>query len=352
MNSSFRRRIKKIGLPPGTLIPVAQPSPVKISVIDYDSTTFVEKNDVSVEDCLKYLKSPAVTWIEIRGTSGIEAIQKLGLRFGLHPLLLEDVVSQEQRPKLDDYKETIYIVVRRLIYSQATNRISDEQISIVLGKDFVITFQESLEDFFEPIKVRLRKDNTNMRKLGPDYLVYTLVDFIVDNYFVILEKIDENLVNLESELLKPPSSETLHKIQKAKRDLILVRKSIWPMREVVSTFRRIETPLIAETTKLYIQDVYDHTIQAIDAIENFRDLTASMIEIYMSNINQRLNEIIKFLTIITTIFTPLTFVSGYYGMNFTHFPLIASTWGVPFVTGLMVIMAGSMLYYFRRRHWI
>lgn len=351
MTSPFRRRIKKIGLPPGTLLPNIKFSPVKISVIDFDTTTFLEKNDLCAEDCLPYLQSPATTWIEVRGTSDVKTIQKIGTHFGLHPLLLEDVVSLEQRPKLDDYKESIYIVLRRLV-CDLNNKIKDEQISLVLGKNFVISFQESLDDFFYPIKARLRREDTNMRKLGADYLVYALMDLIVDNYFVILEKLDQNFGSLEEELVNSPKNETLHHIQRAKREVILLRKSVWPIREVVSQFRRIETPLIKETTKFYMHDVYDHTIQAIDTIESLRDLVSSMLEIYLSNINQRLNEIIKFLTMVSTIFCPLTFITGFYGMNFVHLPLLESPWGVILVVFIMCVVALGMLRYFHKRRWI
>lgn len=352
MNSPFRHRIKKIGLPPGTMLPFPKISPVKISVIDYDPTTFIEKNNVTEEECLAYLKSPAITWIDVRGTSDVQMIQKIGTRFGLHPLLLEDIVTLEQRPKLDDYKDSIFIVARRLNLDPNTNKIHDEQISIVLGKDFLISFQEGLDDFFDPIKARLRKDNASMRQMGPDYLAYSLIDMIVDNWFLILEKIDQNLLQLEEELLNSPKTATLYRIQVAKRDIIILRKSVWPMREVVSQFRRIETHLIQDITKFYMHDVYDHTIQAIDTIESFRDLAASMLEIYLSNINQRLNEIIKFLTMISAIFAPLMFITGFYGMNFSYFPLIHSVWGLPFAVVIMLAMTAGMLHYFRKRKWI
>lgn len=352
MTSPFKRRIKKIGLPPGTLLPNGVTTPIKINVIDYDENSFVEKTNVSAIDCTPYLLSPATTWIDVRGISDVTMIQTLGQHFGLHPLLLEDITSAEQRPKLDDYKDNIFIVLRRLTCNTTTNAIADEQISIVLGKNYAITFHESDNDFFEPIKARLRKDNSSMRKLGADYLVYALIDIIVDYSFIVLEKIDQNFAVLEEELVNYPKTDTIHKIQKAKRDIIVLRKSIWPLREVVSQFRRIETPLIKDTTKFYMHDVYDHTIQAIDTIESLRDLAASMLEIYLSNINQRLNEIMKFLTIVSTIFCPLTFITGFYGMNFIHMPLLDSYWGLPLIAILMLIVSIVMLHYFRKRQWI
>lgn len=351
MKASFRHRIKKIGLPPGTLLPTISPIPVTISVLDYDKTSFFEKDNVTAEECLTYLRSPAITWIDVKGTSNIQMIQKIGTHFNLHPLLLEDVVTLEQRPKLDDYKETIYIVIKRL-KSDNSDKVGEEQISLILGKDYVISFQESQDNFFEPIKERLRKDNTNMRKMGADYLVYALIDMVVDNYFVILEKIDQNFFKLEEDLISSPKKDTLYKIQSSKRDIILLRKSVWPMREVVKKFQRLDSPLVEDMTKLYMQDVYDHTIQAIDTIESIRDLASSMLEIYLSNINQRLNEIIKFLTIVSTVFAPLTFITGFYGMNFIYMPLLNSIWGLPFTVLIMGILIVGMLYYFRKRKWI
>lgn len=354
MTSLFRHRIKKIGLPPGTLFidPALATSSVKISVIDYDATTFVEKKDVSPNECLQFLKTPANTWIEICGSSDVQMMQKIGNHFGLHPLLLEDIITLDQRPKLDDYKNTIFIVMRRLLYDEKTRKMTSEQISLVLGKNYVISFQESLDNFFEPIKERLRKENSSMRKMGPDYLTYALMDILVDNCFIILEKIDQNFSNLEEELINSPKKETLNKIQKSKRDIILLRKSVWPFREVVSQFRRLESPLIQDSTKLYLHDVYDHTIQAIDTIESLRDLAGSMLEIYLSNINQRLNEIIKFLTIVATIFSPLTFITGFYGMNLTKLPLLNSIWGLWMVIGIMLAVTSGMLFYFYKRKWI
>lgn len=352
MTSPFKRRIKKIGLPPGTLISNGKITPVKINVVDYDEANFVEKTNVSAMDCMPYLKSSATTWIDVRGISDVAMIQTLGKHFGLHPLLLEDIASAEQRPKLDDYKDNIFIVLRRLNCSANTSTVSDEQISIVLGKNYVITFHESDTDFFEPIKARLRKENSSMRKMGADYLVYALVDIIVDHSFVVLEKVDQNYASLEDEIVSHPKKDTLQKIQRAKRDIIVLRKSVWPLREVISQFRRIESPLIKETTKFYMHDVYDHTIQAIDTIESLRDLAASMLEIYLSNINQRLNEIIKFLTMVSTVFCPLTFITGFYGMNFIHMPLLQSYWGLPLIVSLMLLVSGIMLHHFRKRKWI
>lgn len=353
-SKAIKYRVKKAGLAPGALVSMNENKTERInaSVFDYDATTLTEKQDASVEECLKSLDSKCNTWINICGIDDIHTIETVGKRFGLHPLLLEDIMSSGQRSKLDDYKDTIYIVVKMLTYNDETQQVDDEQVSLVLGKDFLVSFLESKNNVFAPIYERLRPNNTRLRQRGPDYLCYALIDCLVDNYFLILEKVDEKLEHLEAEVIKSPSPKTLQKIQKAKREITLLRKSVWPMREVISNFRRIETPLIQDTTKLYMHDVYDHTIQAIDAIESFRDIAGGMLDIYLSNISQRMNEIMKVLTVVSTIFVPLTFIASIYGMNFDNIPELHSTYGYYAILGLMGLVTLVMLYFFKRKGWI
>lgn len=354
MSKILKNRIKKIGLSPGTLVHIGDyiHTKIKISVIDYNATTLVEKNDVTLDQCLEYLDTPLKTWINIRGIHDVSMIQKIGAHFGLHPLMLEDIVNSDQRSKLDDYKENIFIVMRMLSYDHAKSEIVDEQISIVLGKRYVISFVESDNNIFLPILQRLRKENSRTRQMDCDYLCYSLMDCVVDNYFIILEQVDHNLEKLEEELTQDAYPSTLMKIQKTKRDVILLRKSIWPTREVMSQFRRLETSLMHESTRLYTQDVYDHTIQAIDTIESFRDITSGMLDVYLSNMSHKMNEIIKVLTVVATIFAPLTFITGLYGMNFEHMPELQSPYGYPIALVSMLLISLIMLYYFRRKKWI
>lgn len=354
ISKSIRNRVKKAGMAPGSLVPTSELSQgkVHISVFDYDANILVEKQDAKIQECLKCLDSAAVTWINISGIDDIQTIETVGRRFGLHPLLLEDIVSSGQRSKLDDYKDTIFIVAKMLNYNNESQQVEDEQVSLVLGKNFLISFLESKNNVFAPIYERLRPNNSKIRQRGPDYLCYTLLDCLVDNYFLILEKVDEKLESLEDELIKSPAPKTLQKIQRSKREITLLRKSVWPMREVISNFRRIETPLIQDTTKLYIHDVYDHTIQAIDAIESFRDIASGMLDIYLSNISQRMNEIMKVLTVVSTIFVPLTFIASIYGMNFDNIPELHSQYGYYAVLGLMFLVTSGMLIYFKRKGWI
>jgi magnesium transporter len=354
MSKFLKRRAKKIGLPPGSLLRVndTKPEAINITLIDYDAQRFVEKKEASIQDCLVFLDTPSITWINVCGIDDSHKIETLGRHFGLHPLLLEDIITTGQRSKLDNYKDTLFIVVQMLTYNEDKQEAEDEQVSLVLGRNFLISFLESKKDVFAPIRERLRQPKSKLRQRGPDYLCYTLIDCLVDNYFLILEKVDEKLERLEDDLFHDPNQDTLKKIHHAKREIAMLRKSVWPMREVISNFRRIESPLIHDHTKLYLQDVYDHTIQAIDTIESFRDITAGTLDIYLSNLSQRMNEVMKVLTVVATIFVPLTFIASFYGMNFDYIPELHWKWGYPFVVGLMVAVFIAMLYYFRRKRWI
>ncbi len=354
MTKFTKKLAKKAGMPPGTLVHVGNhvAEHISIQLFDYDANHFVEKKNGTIQDCLIYLDSPYSTWLNIQGISDIHMIATLGKHFGFHPLILEDIVNSCQRSKLDNFKDNIYIVMRLLKYNKEKDNFEDEQISVILGKNYLISFMETQSPIFESIAQRLRDKNSRIISRGVDYLCYCLIDAIVDNYFVILECFDEKLESLESYLIRQPTPAILQKIQKAKREIILLRKSIWPMREVVNQFKRLDTPLIKEPTKLYMQDVYDHTIQAIDTIESFRDVSSGLLDIYISNINLHMNEIMKVLTVVATIFVPLTFIASLYGMNFDYMPELHSKWGYPAVLATMLVMLAGMLYFFRRKGWV
>lgn len=354
MSKIFKRRIKKPGLSPGALIPISEKEgkAISISLIDYDADRIVEKSNATLKECLISLNTSTPTWINIAGINDSKAIEVIGRHFGLHPLILEDIMSPGQQSKLDNYKDAIYIVVRQLIYNEKKQCVEDEQVSLILGKNFLISFLESHNNVFAPIYERLRNPKGRMRQRGSDYLCYALIDCLVDNYFVILEKVDNKLENLEEELFYHPTKSTLNNMHHAKRELVLLRKAIWPMRELISNFRRLESPLVQNATKLYIQDVYDHTIQVIDTIESFRDITSGMLDIYLSNLSQRMNEIMKVLTIVATVFVPLTFIASIYGMNFKHMPELDWEWGYYITLGLMAVIFAGMLYFFKRKQWL
>jgi magnesium transporter len=258
-----------------------------------------------------------------------------------------------QRPKMEDYGDYLFIVLKMLHYDEKENETKTEQVSLILSSSHVISFQENHEgDVFDPIRERVRSDRGKTRKMGADYLAYSLIDAIVDNYFMVLEKIGEKIEDIEDEMVKNPTPEVLHSIHRLKRELIFLRKSVWPLREVISRLERWESPLIDKSMDVYLRDVYDHTIQVIDALETFRDMLSGMLDIYLSSISNRMNEIMKVLTIITTIFIPLTLIAGIYGMNFKFMPELNSPWGYPMVYIVMLAVTIVMLVYFRRKRWL
>ncbi|MDI6888819.1 MAG: magnesium/cobalt transporter CorA [Methanocellales archaeon] len=325
---------------------------MSITIIDYDEVRFLEKEAKKIEECFPFKEKPTVTWININGIHDVELIEKIGKHFNIHPLVLEDIVNTGQRPKMEDFEDYIFIVLKMLYYDEKDEEIKAEQISLILGPNFVISFQEKEGDIFDPLRERIRSGKGRIKKMGSDYLAYALIDAVVDNYFTILEKLGEEIEGMEEELVTNPTQETLQAIHNLKRDMIFLRKSVWPLREVVSSLERGESPLIHETTGIYLRDVYDHTIQVIDTIETLRDLLSGMLDIYLSSISNRMNEVMKVLTIIATIFIPLTLVVGIYGMNFAYMPELGWRWGYPLVLLLMVAIGISMLVYFRRKMWL
>ena len=350
----IKRGAKKAGLPPGTLIHTGEKKveKAKISFIDYDEAQFQEKEVKTIEECFPFKDTPTVTWINIDGVHEIDIIEKLGKHFDLHPLILEDIVNTEQRPKMEDSGSYIFIVLRMLSYDEGEKEIISEQVSLVLGSNFVISFQESEGSVLEPVRQRIRNGKGRIRKMGSDYLTYALVDAIVDNYFIVLEKLGEIIEGAEDKLVQKPTPETLQTIHNLKRGAISLRKSVWPLREVISNLERIETPLIHESTRIYLRDVYDHTIQVIDTIESFRDMVSGMLDIYLSSISNKMNEVMKVLTIFASIFIPLTFIAGVYGMNFAFMPELNWRWSYPAVLIFMALAGISMLFYFRRKKWL
>jgi magnesium transporter len=344
---------KRAGQPPGTLRVNGEPAnaPVKITVIDYDAAHFQEKLVGEIAECFPFKETETVTWINVDGLGNIKIIEELGKCFNIHPLILEDVLNTEQRPKMEELDTYIYLNLKMLSFIETQKEVKIEHISMIIGPNFLISLQEDVGDIFDPVRERIRKDG-RIRKFGPDYLAYALIDLIVDNYFVVMEKLEERVEDLEEELVTNPTQESLHKINRLKKDMIFLRKSVWPLREVINSLERSESPLIKESTTIYLRDVYDHTIQVIDTLETFRDMVSGMIDIYLSGLSYKMNEIMKVLTLIATIFIPLTFVVGLYGMNFKNMPELSWEFGYYSVLIVMAVMVAGMLAYFRRKKWI
>lgn len=342
----------KAGKPPGTIVFIGkkrQETP-GIKVIDYNQQRITEKEAKTPEECFSYMKKPTSTWINVTGVHDTSVIEKLGRFFGIHPLTMEDMVNTNQRPKMEDYDEYLFLVLRMISYEN--DNLETEQVSIALGKRFLISFQEREGDVFNSLRERIRKGGTKIRKMGNDFLAYSIMDSIVDSYFSSLEAIGERIESMEEVLMKSPGPDVLKEIHKLKRELIILRKSVWPLREVISSLQRTESSLMGKQMGMYLRDLYDHTIQVIDTIETYRDMVSGMLDIYLSSVSNRMNEVMKVLTIFASIFIPLTFVAGIYGMNFRYMPELEWEWGYPMVWLVITGMIITMLAYFRRKGWL
>jgi magnesium transporter len=346
---------KKAGAAPGTLVYIGEDrnQKIKIQMMAYDQNGIEEKELSNIEECFPYKDKPLTTWINIYGLNDISLIEKIGTNFNIHPLVLEDILNTHQRPKLDDYEDYIYLVFRMVSCINEGNDIDNEQVSVIIGKNYIISFQEKEGDVFDPIRERLRAGKGRIRKAGTDYLAYALMDAIVDGYFIVLDSLGEKIETLEDKLIADPQPDDLQQIHELRRLMITLRKSIWPLREVINSMLRGDIELIQKETDIFLRDVYDHTIQIIDTIESYRDVISGMLDTYLSSLSYKMNEVMKVLTIIATIFIPLTFVAGVYGMNFHHMPELEWEWVYPIGFWiLMALVAGTMLIYFRKKKWI
>ena len=352
MRSGRLKRSKKAGLLPGSLIHVGHTytEKPKITLIRYNETSYSEKEIGSPSALGAPPDEQTITWITVDGLQNTELMEELGNIFKLHPLVLEDILNTSQRPKMEDYGEYLYIVLRNFT-GQGNGELVSEQISIVLGKNFVLSFREKESSIFKPIQERLSYNKGRIRRSGADYLVHALIDNIVDNYFVVLETLEEKIEFLEDDLVKRTTPVTLQAIHELKRELIFLRKSLWPLREAISALERLDSLLISESTGIYFKDIFDHVIALIDSVETFRDMLSGMLDIYLSSVSNKLNEVMKVLTIIATLFMPLTFVAGIYGMNFKYMPELEWRWGYFIAWGIMLFVALLMLFYFKRKKW-
>lgn len=351
---SFRSRSAKEGLPPGTLVHIgeAPADAPQISLFEYGEWGVREQQFGANESGLPPHRQDAVTWVDVEGVHQVETIRNLGECHDLHHLVLEDIVSTVQRPKVEDYDDYLFVVVRMLIPLEHGD-FATEQVSMVLGKGYLFTFQEGIRgDAFKTIRERIRTGKGKIRSMGADYLAYTLLDAIIDRYFSVLEGFGERLNRIEDEISLRPHPRALAQLNELKKEAIYLRKTIWPLREVLSFLERDDTELIRDTTRIYLRDVHDHTVQIIDTVETYRDILSGILDLYLSSISNRTNEIMKFLTVIGTIFIPLTFIVGLYGMNFKHMPELEWYYGYYVVLGLMLLITLGMVAYFRHRRWL
>jgi len=343
---------KKAGLPPGSLVHVGEQktSAVEIHVMDYDRQRLQEHAGVEAAACGAFCQSPTVTWIDVVGLHTPAVIEELGATFGLHPLTQEDILNTQQRPKVEVFDRYMYVVIKMLDFRNESLLV--EQVSLIIGKGYVISFQEQPGDVFDGVRERLRTGKGRLRRSEGGYLAYTLIDAIVDNYFVILEQLGEVTSELEDRVLADQHESVHQEIHLLKRQLATLRKAVWPMREMTSALQRSESELLAANMNVYLRDLYDHSIQALDAVETLRDVLASLMDIYLSGLSNRMNAIMKVLTMIATLFIPLTFIAGIYGMNFKYMPELQWKWAYPGVLSVMLGLAAGMLYYFHRKKWL
>ena len=355
MRRFVRRQSKKAWLPPGTVVHTGpqKVERVRVSVFDFDEEKCLELKDINEAEAIFPLRDkPTVTWVNVDGLHDTRLIEAIGLHYGFHPLVLEDIVHVGQRPKLEEYDDYLYVVLYQLEWQGDEAMVTDEQVSLIIGKNYVFSFQERPGDDFETVRERLRSAKGKARQRGSDYLAYQLIDATVDNYFTILDRLGHITEHVEIELTENPTNDTMRRLQQIKRELLVVRRSIWPLRDVLAGLLRTESELISEATRVYLRDVHDHAIQVVDAVEALRDVVGGLIEIYLAQVSLRTNEVMKVLTMMASIFIPLTFIVGVYGMNFEFMPEIHSKWGYPVVWGVMGAIAGGILVWFRRQRWL
>jgi magnesium transporter len=323
-----------------------------LSVFKYDIKNYEEFTLDSVKNIKNHLESGKNIWINVDGLHDIDIVQKLGSYFGFHSLLLEDIVNTNQRPKTDQYKDYIFTSLKMFYIDKNSGNITSEHVSLILGKNYLISFQEKPGDVFDLIRERIRTEKGKVRAMKCDYLWYALIDAIVDNYFVVLDNFNEQIEAIENDVISNPGNETINKIYSVKKEVNYLKKSVWPLRELISYFLRENNPVLSDEINLYLRDLYDHVIQILDFIETFRDNLSSLMDLYLNTISNKMNSIMKVLTIISTMFIPVTFIAGLYGMNFKNMPETEYKYGYFIVLGVMLLVIGSMIMFFKKKKWL
>jgi magnesium transporter len=351
----FGRQVTEPGTPPGTLAynREKRTAEVVVRVIDFSPDACDVRTPRRIEDTFPLRDSQTVSWIDIEGLHEVAMLQGFGEHFGLHPLVMEDILNTHQRPRVEEYDDYIFFVARMLAAGKNGDPFHSEQVSFVLGKRFLATFQDIPGDVFDPVRQRVQQGRGKSRRLGPDYLLYTLLDAIVDNYFILLQSVAERIETVETRISSEhPHARDLDDVHRLRRELVYVRRNVWPLRDAIAELNRSDSALISDEAHVYLRDLHDHVVQVIEALENFRDVLASLQDLYMSTLSQKTNEVIRVLTIISTIFVPLTFLAGVYGMNFHYFPELAWRHGYAAFWAVSVVLVAFLLLFLRRRGWI
>ena len=360
MKRHHKRISKKSGLKPGSVVYIGREraEPVTIDVIDYSETEHRTESNLTVDQAARYRDTSTISWINVNGIHDPALVENLGKRFDIHLLMLEDIVNTGHRPKLEDTKEHIFVAIKMLLGFDDKGDIESEQISVLFGKGWAITLQETGEDVFEPVRNRITKTVPRVRFMSSDYLAYALIDAIVDHYFLMLESIGAQIDVIDDEVSDNPTPEHLNSIRKLKRQLIVLRRAVWPLREVIGGLERLETDLIQDSTSPYLRDLYEHVIQVIDTVETYRDMASGLLDLYHTGISNRMNEVMKVLTIFASIFIPLGFLAGVYGMNFDtsvspfNLPELGYKYGYIMFWSLAILIGGGLFWFFRRKKWL
>ncbi|OGT34978.1 MAG: magnesium and cobalt transport protein CorA [Gammaproteobacteria bacterium RIFCSPHIGHO2_12_FULL_37_14] len=355
MFSEIRKRVKKTGHAPGSALYTGEPANTapQLTVVTYNANDYQQTTGTRLEDCFTEQKPNVITWINVEGLHDTDLIKQMGKLFNLHPLTVEDILNVDQRPKVEEFEGYLFITLKVLLWRQQNATFVVKQLSLVLGKNFILSFQELDTTLFDSLCERLQSSpNQRLRKQGADYLVYRLIDTVVDAYFLVLEALGETIEQVEKQIITAPNPQNTRTIYRLKQQLLLLRKAIWPMREAINHLMHSEDKLFTKYTRVYLRDVYDHTMQAIDALEISRDMLSSMLDMYLSSLTNRMNEIIKTLTIISTIFIPITSIASIYGMNFTYMPGLHWSYGFTTIMSIMGLVVIAMMFYFWKRKWV
>jgi len=354
MRRILKSRAGKAGLPPGTAVHIGEhrTEVTRVRVLHYEAERIQERELNTVTDCPGLRTAHGVTWVHVTGVHDTGLIERIGGCFGLHPLVLEDIANTDQRPKLEDYGDYAYVVLKTMQDGRAGGETRVEQISLILGADFVLTFEEAEPTAFETVRARLRDNRAGIRARGADYLAYSLLDAVIDNYFLALEEFGNRVEALQQELIGRPSRRSEGALHLLRREMVLLRKSVWPLREVIGTLERGGSSQFRQETWVYLRDIYDHVIHMVDTLETLHEMLTYMLDLYLLNATNRLNEVIKVLTIIATVFSPPMLIASIYGMNFRYMPELSWPWGYGFALGLMAASTAGMLLFFRHKKWL